>query len=297
MALKLGILGDSGADSFRGTDNRGGSYAATTFGPTDLLARFRGFDVGTWGTYAEPRRIDYAYNWARSAAETVDMATQGQVSGLVAQIEAASADDWYVYVRIGANDFAYYSTSFYQPVYAGTLTGSALASEITTRVNAVLDAADDLIAAGAKGVILRDVPGLINGSNTNETSIARVQAALETFNSSLAAGAASRDSAKVCLTVTAELQQMAVTTNSGHAGIWFGNAFLNFDTTGDEPHNWLLSDAIHSGTVINAYEANAFVLWPLRRYFGLQVQPFSHSEMWSIAGVASATIRGSLVRS
>src|SRR4051812_20916333 len=63
MAVKLGLIGDSNTDAYRGTDNRGGSYSAVTFNWAELLVMLRGVDLGAWSAYSEPRRTDYARNW------------------------------------------------------------------------------------------------------------------------------------------------------------------------------------------------------------------------------------------
>ena len=57
--VKFGVIGDSNTDSFHSDDVRGGTYNATTFNPIEALISIRDFNLGTWGTYAEPRRTDY----------------------------------------------------------------------------------------------------------------------------------------------------------------------------------------------------------------------------------------------
>lgn len=47
---QVGVIGDSFSDEYRAEDNRGGAYAATTLNWVELLARYRGVNLGAWGT-------------------------------------------------------------------------------------------------------------------------------------------------------------------------------------------------------------------------------------------------------
>lgn len=300
MAVKFGCLGDSGIDAFRGTDNRGGAFGAFTFNPIELLARLRGFDLGSWGNYAEPRRTDYANNWARSSAISTDLAAQGQVSGLVNQVSAGSVD--YIYIRVGANDFAWYDTLFGN-IYSGALSGTSLTAELTTRANALLSAVDSLLSAGASGVIARTFPywgeaQAISSGYNSTTGLNRVKNAVSAINTILKNGMANRDQNKVNLLDIMSgvwVETPFLETYHGHTGTWYGKEFLYLDSFGDDPHYWMLSDQVHNGTIVNSFEANWGIVEPLRG-FGVDIKPISPSEAWVEAGVLSAGIFGSVRR-
>ena len=68
----LGVLGDSNSDEYRADDDRGGQYAAVTFSWVELIAARRGLNLGAWGTWGEPRRTGFKYNWSRSGATVHD---------------------------------------------------------------------------------------------------------------------------------------------------------------------------------------------------------------------------------
>src|SRR5688572_25679629 len=99
----LGIMGDSNTDEYRANDNRGGSYAATTLNWLEQLVAKRGVQAGSWGTWGEPRRSGYKYNWARSGATAGSMIANGQHTGLAQQITAGEVQ--YVIIYVGINDF------------------------------------------------------------------------------------------------------------------------------------------------------------------------------------------------
>src|SRR3989442_866837 len=97
----IGVLGDSYSDEYQ-------------FYPPDrssarnwveILAERRGLDFGTFATTSrgEPRNQGFAYNWARSDAETEDLIATGQHTGLAAQVQRGEVA--LVVVFIGGNDF------------------------------------------------------------------------------------------------------------------------------------------------------------------------------------------------
>src|ERR1043165_9709086 len=100
----LGILGDSRADEYRADDNRGGAYAVTTLNWVELLQKYRGVNLGSWGTRAYPRRTGYEFNWGLSGEVTATMVANGQHTGLAAQVQAGLVS--HVILDIGANDFS-----------------------------------------------------------------------------------------------------------------------------------------------------------------------------------------------
>src|SRR5262245_53914065 len=82
----IGILGDSFSDEYQADDARGGLYSKTTLNWVEQLALTRGLNFGKWGTWGEPRRTGYEYNWARSGATADSMITSGQHTGLAKQV-------------------------------------------------------------------------------------------------------------------------------------------------------------------------------------------------------------------
>ena len=101
----LGAMGDSLTDEYF---EESYSYAQNW---VQQLAVYRDIDVGPTaadagqpgGTWGEPRRTGYEYNWARSGATSASLLADGQHTGLAAQI--APNGITYAVLAIGANDF------------------------------------------------------------------------------------------------------------------------------------------------------------------------------------------------
>lgn len=296
--MNFGVLGDSSVDAYRGTDNRGGAYAAFTLNAVELLHRLRptDFDLGAWGSYAEPRRTDYARNWARSGAEIPDLVDQGQTAGLVAQAGAGQVDC--AYIRIGTNDFSYYGTLF-GPIYSGSLAGSALTTELEDRADIILDAVDDLLTAGVDYIAVRGVPyrgdaaAAANGYPV-EAQRNRVRDAVIAINAYLLPLLAQRGVASY--DTYAQDQNPFMETHGGHLGVWMGPDFVVVDEGGDEPHHGVLSDNLHPGTLACSIEANDIIIKPLNATYGLGLRPLNWSEAWIAAGVYDNGIYGRLER-
>src|SRR3989344_320275 len=127
----MAVMSDSSSDEYRADDNRAGGtqWELTTLAWTELLEKYRGFNLGSWGTRGEPRRTGYEYNWARTGAEAADVVFAGQHTGVASQAQSGLVN--IVYFQIGNNDFAYYRDG--ADIYNGALSGQAL----TDKINAI----------------------------------------------------------------------------------------------------------------------------------------------------------------
>ena len=144
----VAVLGDSFFDEYRANDNRGGAYAATTFNNVELMVRLRGLNVGPWGTWGEPRRTGYEYNWARSGATSATMIQQNQHTKAAQQVRDGKVS--FVLVGIGANDFSPGFNNNYQSIYNGTMSDAALQAKIAQAIADVTLAVDTVRDAGAQ---------------------------------------------------------------------------------------------------------------------------------------------------
>lgn len=143
QAQKIGVLGDSLSDEYQ--EDTFGVYAQTwteqlmlytpaTLGRTAVQA---GQPGGTWG---EPRRTQYEYNWARVGATSGDLLSMGQHTGLAAQV--ASEPLGYAVMSVGANDFNPASTAYFS-IYFGFWSQTTInnyVNGILVNINTALDA-------------------------------------------------------------------------------------------------------------------------------------------------------------
>src|ERR1017187_112617 len=87
----LGVMGDSLSDEY--FEESYGTYATNW---VQQLVVYRGVNVGPTaapaaqpgGTWGSPRRTGYEFNWALSGDTSADLLTDGQDTGLAAQVSA-----------------------------------------------------------------------------------------------------------------------------------------------------------------------------------------------------------------
>jgi hypothetical protein len=249
-----GMMGDSGADEYRADDNRGGSYGSVTFNWIELLVRFRQVDFGEWGTRSAPRRTGYEFNWARSGATSRTLITQGQHTGLAAQVQAGLVDN--VVMQIGANDFS--TGGIYDEIYYGTLAGSELQSRLDAIYNDITLALKTVQDAGADNVFWNTVQDRGRGpvyaaSFPDPARRQLVTDAIGQVNSRVRQFAQSRNI--VCVDMD-QLTGVLMSMIDANGKIHVGNEVLDFTVPGDEPHHAFLADAEHPGTVVEGILAN-----------------------------------------
>ena len=109
----LGILGDSFSDEY---SDQSLNYAQNW---VELLAGQRQVDIGATGSWGEPRRAGFEFDWGRADATSSDLVNQGQTLGVLGQI--AQGDVSHVVMMIGQGDFA-----VGQPAYSNILPGRGL---------------------------------------------------------------------------------------------------------------------------------------------------------------------------
>jgi hypothetical protein len=294
--LGLGVLGDSGVDEYRGDDNRGGAYSATTFNSIEILAQLRSDEltVGAWGSRAAPRRLGYEHNWARSSSTAGDVhvsgqgspVAQGQHTGLAAQI--AAGDVQLVVMWIGSNDWAN-GLGNYEPVYDGTIAGTDLDDKIASIVDNVETALDTLIAASGTVRILCtnaiDPGPYLTAQYPNATFRQRVTDAVASANAGVEAAIAAR-SANVALIDRADWFAI-LTAAYPLTGDNFqvGSEEIDLYAVGDEPHNFTIGDGIHTGTVGKGVEANLLLIDRFNATWGIGLTRLSDAEILSVAGL------------
>jgi hypothetical protein len=276
-----GMMGDSGADEYRADDNRGGAYAATTLNWIELLAKYRGFNFGTWGTRAGPRRTGYEHNWARSGATSYTLISEGQHTGLAGQIRAGLVNN--VMMQIGINDFS--ESGIYGSIYDGSLEGAALSAEldriyenITLALQTVKDAGPDRVFwlsvqdRGVGPVYIAEFP--------DASKRQLVSSAIAQLNARVTQYAAAHGMIAVDF---GPLSESILEQADASGNLRIGGELIDVLTPGDEPHHAILSDREHGGTVLEGLVAN-YAMAALRAH-GVSAAAFSSAEILSHAGI------------
>jgi hypothetical protein len=273
-------------DEYRGTDNRGGQYAEFTFNMAEQLVLLRGFNLGEWGDWEEPRRTGFAYNWARSGAKSNSLISQGQHTGVAEQVKAGEVT--FVVIFIGANDFNPAVGHTYQQIYDGSMSDEQVQNKVNQAVADVTLATDTVIEAGALGVCVFLFPHwnldpAIEQLFPDDAGRQRVEDAIDAINESIKAMAGERGILSVDPNVYV-LELMSQLDENGMLNV--GGELIDFYTPGNEPHHARLDDKSgHAGTVVSGLMANAYFIEPLNTAYGLNIPPLTEEEILSLAGI------------
>ena len=281
----IAILGDSFYDEYQGTDHRGGDYAAVTFNAVELLARTRGFHLGAWGDWGEPRRTGYQYNWARSGATSRTMIESGQHLGAASQVAAGAVS--VVLIGVGSNDFSPYYGDNYERTYSGAMSDEELEAKIAAAIADVTLAVDTVQEAGAEGIIVVlfmqwELDPTLPQRYPDAGLRRRVSDAIDAVNAGLAAMASVRGAMVVS---QSEVGVQLQTAFDAEGYFHIGGERIDFLHHGDEPHHSRLADAQHTGTVMSGVVANYYFIEPLNRVFGLAIPRLSDEEILAAAGL------------
>jgi phospholipase/lecithinase/hemolysin len=280
----LGIMGDSASDEYRADDDRGGAYASTTLSWDELLERYRGINVGRWGTWGGTRRSGYEHNWALSGATAEDVVNTGQATGLAQQVAAGEVNTVVLYV--GANDFAIWNGA-YAKIYKGTLVDKTLEDYVNSVVSSIATAIDTVRAAGPVNMIVTNLED--GGANPSQfpDPIKRqlVSNVIVSVNADIRSVVNARSGvALVDLHNAASDPVISSRIDLTNGNLMVAGQGISLKTNGDEPHHALLSDG-HFGTVIGCLLANYIFVNPLDSKFGQNIPPFSDEECLTNAGI------------
>ncbi len=282
----IGLIGASTLDEYRGTENRGGRFADVTFNMAEMLVLLRDFNLGEWGTWDEPRRTGYAYNWARSGATSRSMIEKGQHTGVAEQV--ARGDVTFVFILIGANDFNPYFGNSYAQIYEGGMSDRALQAKIDEAIADVTLAVDTVLQAGAMGVGVSLFPNWdfepgVMSNFPDADRRQRVNGAIAQINAGISAMAAKRD---LILVDPNALAQTILTEVDDDGYINFGGERIDFVNVGNDPHYARLGDQVgHAGTVLSGIMANYYFIEPLNAAYNTSIPPLTPEEILSAAGL------------
>lgn len=286
--LRVGLMGDSATDEYRGTDNRGGSYASVTYNWIEQLVLRGRMVAGAWGSRSEPRRLGFANNWARSGATSESLLQQGQHTGVAGQAASGQLD--VVIIMIGSNDFAPYYVQGYEPIYSGSLSGTALTNKINSVIQNITTAVDTVRAARVLPMIINTVPDwsqtttvLYDPRFSDPAKRQRVSNAIAQVNAGLISMANARglgifDSMAFNSTLQTQIQ-------NGHLNV--GGQYINMAGVGNDPRNAILADNIHVGTVIEGLVANQY-LTLINQLVSPDVALLSDADILMTAGLISS---------
>jgi hypothetical protein len=255
----------------------------------EQLVAKRGLNFGPWGTWGEPRRTGYKYNWARSGATASSLISSGQHTGLAQQV--ADGEVSYVFVWIGVNDFHTWNGT-YAEIYNGTLSDAEVQARIDHFVADVTLAVDTVLKAGQVHIVMGTVADVglvpdVMAAFPDAAKRRRVTEAINQANADLEAMAAQRgiavaDTAKFATALFGRIDRNGLLNVGGQR--------INFLVKGDDPRDARLSDPIgHGGTVVSGMIANSLFVEPFDSRYGLDIKPLSDEEILEDAGLTGAS--------
>lgn len=282
----LAILGDSTQDEYRANDQRGGSFGPTTLNWVELLYALRQVNLGPQGSFDEPRRDGFAYNWARSGATTGSLLFSGQHTGAAEQIGAGEVS--HVLIQIGINDFN--QDNMIVNIAQGRLSGDELHAALNTMAGNVEVAVETVRKAGAAKIVLAttqdyatlnlspELPRLVDPAG-----IQRIVDAFAYLNQRLKLVAERQgvDFFDFNAALRAELDARRDRQGMLHVG----GELIDLNRRGNDPHFGLLEDTyMHPGTVLSGLYANVYIRH-MDQVFGTTLEPLSDDEILRAAGI------------
>ncbi len=243
--------------------------------------------MGPWGTYREPRRSGYAYNWARSGATSAEMIADGQLTGVMRQILGGNVS--HALIQIGINDF--YFSGLGHEIYDGTISEAALHTALDKTARNIFVAAislkevdrDRVIVAAVQDYVTLPIIPEMKTDYTDAAGVARVQEAFAYINNRLAALSAQWGvpffdyNAAMLAEINSRLDSEGFLVVGGER--------INLKQRGNDPRYAMLDDEYaHPGTVLSGLSANVYIA-EMNRVFGTAIAPLSDDEILQAAGL------------
>ena len=295
----FGVMGDSLSDEY--FEETYGTYAtnwvqqlvnyrSVNVGPTAAAA---GQPGGTWGS---PRRTGYEFNWALSGDTSADLLTDGQDTGLAAQVSANGIT--HAALAIGANDFnpdfLTYPTAAYFNIYNGSWSASQISNYVAQILTNIETAVVAVETTGVDLVVFNildygKTPAVYNNFlYTNGSKRERVAAAIQQANTGLLSLA---QKYQVPLINAFGLQQAIFGSNTNlQTSLSIGNVTIHLQQSDSNPTSSpnrtaaFVADSAHPHTTIQGLFAN-MALEAFSLGYGTAVPLFTEQEILNHAGL------------
>lgn len=289
-ALKLAVMGDSLSDEYEETSY--GSYAENWIEQLEIYAALdlgltateAGQPGGTWG---EPRRTQWAYNWARSGANSATLLSEGQHTGLASQVAPAGID--FAIMVIGANDF-HPAGAAYVNIYNGLWSAAAITSYVNGVLANINSALDTVLPTGVPLVLVNapdyGITPTVIAAYPNPSQRQNVADAISELNAGMETIAMTRG--LVYIDFYSATKVIFGEHASPNASISIGNVSISLsasDTSGGgNPTAGFVDDGVHPNTTLQGIFANT-ILEALNLGYGAGLALFSESEILAHRGI------------
>lgn len=282
-AQKFGTMGDSLSDEYGEA-----SYGLYAENWVEQLVIHAGLDAGPIGSWGEPRRNFYEYNWARAGADSNTLLSGGQHLGLASQVVPEGIE--YAVLMIGANDFSPASAA-YSNIYAGTWPQATIDAHVNGILANITTTLDTVLPTGVKLIVV-NIPdyGLapaVQQLFPSASSRQLVQDVIIEVNDGIEVLVQQRGLVYVDLlgAVIAIFGPHGSPTGS----VSIGNVAIDLtasDTSlGGNPTAGFVHDGIHPNTTLQGIIANV-VLEAINIGYGAGLPLFTEAEILSHRGIA-----------
>lgn len=290
QVVKLGAMGDSLTDEYAEETY---SYAKNWL---QQLQQYRGVDFGltaaqagqAGGTWGEPRRKFFKYDWARSGATTASLISGGQHTGLAAQY--ASEGVGHAVLVIGANDFNPSGSAFFN-IYNGLWSTGTINNYINGRLANMNTIINTVTGSGMKLAVSNfvdySVAPITRSIYTDPVKRERVSAVIRQVNAGIEGICRTK---KVPLVDVYGLGVSIFGTNASlHSILHLGGQNIDLNakdtTTNTNKLAGFVDDGAHPHTTLQGVFANVF-LTGANIAWNAGYSTFSEEEILSHAGLA-----------
>jgi lysophospholipase L1-like esterase len=290
-AASLGVMGDSLSDEYE--EESYGSYAENWVEQLELHA---GIDLGPTaseagepgGSWGEPRRSGYEYNWARSGASSETLLSGGQHTGLAAGVVSEGIE--YAVLAIGANDF-HPTGAAYSNIYNGSWSSATIQSYVDQRLANIEAALDVVLPTGVKLVLVNapdyGIAPAVWSYYSDPVKRQQVADVIAQMNAGILQIAQRRrlvmvDMAGAVVAIFGEHASPNTTLSIGNVSIDLQQS----DTSGGgNPTAGFVHDGVHPNTTLQGIIANA-VMEALNIAYGADLTLFSEAQILAHRGIA-----------
>lgn len=281
--LGVAVLGDSQSDEYRADDNRGDNYPSATKNWVELLVENRKMNFGPWGSWDEPRRTGYEYNWSRSGATVASLLEAEAHVGIAEEVKAKKVN--LVVVFVGAIDFApYFTPDGYDNIYNGNLSEAVKKRKINRIIADIKTAVYTIKDAGDVRIVLVSIPDWGNHTGIQvgfpyPDQRANVSKMITETNRELV------DLSEVEHLGFVDMNSLYQNFPKNDEGkVVVGDVVLQRLLLNNNPRNFYMSDGVHYGTIVNGLLANA-ILKEMNAQLENPILPLSEEEIIKNAGL------------
>jgi GDSL-like Lipase/Acylhydrolase len=270
--LGIGVMGDSYSDEYEFYP----PHRSRARNWVEILARARGLNFGAFSTASrgEPRNQGFAYNWARTEAETSDLIRDGQHLGLARQV--AHGEVGVVVIFIGGNDFIHALASEERERVVDQVLDRAIAN-LDIAVKTILDASPKAQVCIATLPDILELPMFaapVRAGRLSPRVASAFSKAISRYNWHIRRSMMANP--RIALVDLALATQLAPRPDAGHVVV--AGRRLDWVRPANDVNHAFLADSRHISTLVQGMLAN-YVISTLNARLDARIKPLTLREI------------------